>query len=128
MAQGKAMLLTTLFALPVLAAGTFAGYKYLWEKPKPDLDRKYLACMVSVAKQDDKNGLLVTIENSGPTAYNVEWEIILPVNVAVKRGNIIVNKKSTETFFHMAQDQDKPASGEVRMLRYEITADKALAF
>ncbi|MDR2561395.1 MAG: hypothetical protein LBC63_06475 [Holophagales bacterium] len=128
MAQGKTMLMVTLFALPVLAGGTFAGYKYLWEKPKPDLDKKYLACMVSVAEQDGKNGLLVTIENSGPTAYNVEWEIIEPVNVAIRRGNKIVNKKSTETFFHIALDQEKPSSGEVKLLKYEGTADKALAF
>jgi len=122
------MLMVTLFALPMLAGGTFAGYKYLWEKPKPDLDKKYLACMVNVAEKDGKNGLLVTIENSGPTAYNVEWEITEPVNVAIKRGNIIVNKKSTETFFHIALDQEKPVSGEVKMLKYEGTADKALAF
>jgi hypothetical protein len=128
MAQGKTLLAVTLCVLPLLAGGTFAGYKFLWEKPKPDLDRKYLACMVNVVEQDGKKGLLVTIENSGPTAYNVEWEIIEPVNVAIKRGNKIVNKKSTETFFHIALDQEKPPSGEVKLLKYEGTADKALAF
>lgn len=128
MAQGKTTLIITLCVLPLLLAGTAAGYKYLWEKPQPDLDRKFLACMANVAEQDAKKGLLVTIENSGSTAYNVEWEIMEPVNLAIRRGNMIVNKKTTETFFHMALDQEKPVSGEVKMLKYESTADKAASF
>jgi hypothetical protein len=125
MALGKPLTIT-LYTLPLLLVGTAAGYKFLWEKPKPDLDRKYLACMVNVVEQDNKKGLLVTIENSGSTAYNVEWEIIEPVNLAIRRGNMIINKRTTETFFHLALDQEKPVSGEVKMLKYESTADKAL--
>jgi len=124
--SGKSALTITLIALPLLLVGTAAGYKFLWEKPKPDLDKKYLACMVNVVEQDNKKGLLVTIENSGSTAYNVEWVIVEPMNITVKYGNKIVNKRSTETFFHLALDQEKPVSGEVKLLKYESTSDKAI--
>jgi hypothetical protein len=124
--SGKAALTATLVLLPLLLVGSAAGYKFLWEKPNPDLDRKFLACRVTVAEQDNKKGLLVTIENSGSTAYNVEWEIIEPVNLAIRKCNIIVNKRTTETFFHVALDQEKPVSGEVKMLKYESTADKSI--
>jgi hypothetical protein len=109
--------------IPLLASLSACG---LMGGGNADPDRKYLACRAKVAEQDGKKGLLVIIENSGETAFNVEWKIKDAPNIAIKKGGMIVNHKSTESYFHEAINQEDGIVGEVVITKFVSTDDKAV--
>jgi hypothetical protein len=94
---------------------------------KDDPDRKFIACRIKVAEQGNKKGLMVIIENSADKAFNIEWVIDGGANLAIKKGNMIVNQLSTETYFHEALDPEQPVHGEVKLVRFVATTEKALS-
>jgi hypothetical protein len=110
-------------AVPLLASLAACG---LLGGGNADPDRRFLACRAMVAEHDGKKGLMVIIENSGSTAFNVEWKINDAPNIAIKKGSMIVNHKSTEQYFHEAINQDSTIVGEVVISKFVSTDDKAV--
>jgi hypothetical protein len=121
MAIRKATQIAVLLIAVILTFGCELLHK------KQDPDRKYLACRIKVTEQDNKKGILVIIENSADKAFNVEWVIDGAVNLAIKKGNMIVNPLSTETYFHEALDHEQTVSGEVKLVNFTATTEKALS-